>query len=136
VGKNMPALHTWWKGEAGDKVATGRNHRGVHVRSAWRWPSLPPAVNKVTRLGLLSRMAERVTFVLIPPLLLIFLVLGTIFLGVATPTEGGAMGALGAIVMAMARGRLSFSLLKQALTPPPSCRALWCSFWWAPPCSA
>ncbi|MEY4267417.1 MAG: hypothetical protein RIS90_1952 [Pseudomonadota bacterium] len=72
-------------------------------------------VNKVTRLGLLSRMAERVTFVLIPPLLLIFLVLGTIFLGIATPTEGGAMGALGAFIMAMARGRLSMSLLKQAL---------------------
>jgi TRAP-type mannitol/chloroaromatic compound transport system permease large subunit len=71
--------------------------------------------NKVTRLGLLSRMAERVTFVLIPPLLLIFLVLGTIFLGVATPTEGGAMGALGALIMAFARGRLSFKLLKQAL---------------------
>jgi tripartite ATP-independent transporter DctM subunit len=72
-------------------------------------------VNKVTRLGLLSRMAERVTFVLIPPLLLIFLVLGTIFLGIATPTEGGAMGALGAFIMALVRGRLSFSLLKQAL---------------------
>jgi len=53
--------------------------------------------------------------VLIPPLLLIFLVLGTIFLGIATPTEGGAMGALGAIIMAMARGRLSMTLLKQAL---------------------
>jgi TRAP-type mannitol/chloroaromatic compound transport system permease large subunit len=76
---------------------------------------LMAVVNKVTRLGLLSRMAERVTFVLIPPLLLIFLVLGTIFLGIATPTEGGAMGALGAITMAWARGRLSFSLLKQAL---------------------
>ena len=73
-------------------------------------------VNKVTRLGLLSRMAERVTFVLIPPLLLIFLVLGTIFLGVATPTEGGAMGALGALIMAMSRGRLNMTLLKQALT--------------------
>ncbi len=43
--------------------------------------------NKITRLGLLSRMAERVTFVLIPPLLLIFLVLGTIFLGIATPPK-------------------------------------------------
>jgi GntP family gluconate:H+ symporter len=73
------------------------------------------SVNKVTRLGLLSRMAERVTFVLIPPLLLIFLVLGTIFLGIATPTEGGAMGALGALIMALARGRLNMSLLKQAL---------------------
>ena len=74
------------------------------------------SINKVTHMGLLSRMAERVTFVLIPPLLLIFLVLGTIFLGVATPTEGGAMGALGAFIMATLRKRLSFGLLKQALT--------------------
>jgi GntP family gluconate:H+ symporter len=72
-------------------------------------------VNKVTRMGLLSRMAERVTFVLIPPLLLIFLVLGTIFLGIATPTEGGAMGAIGAMIMAISRGRLSKTLLVQAL---------------------
>jgi GntP family gluconate:H+ symporter len=73
-------------------------------------------INKATRAGLLSRMAERVTFVLIPPLLLIFLVLGTIFLGVATPTEGGAMGAMGAIIMAFARNRLTMSLMKQGLT--------------------
>jgi GntP family gluconate:H+ symporter len=73
-------------------------------------------INKVSRAGLLSRMAERVTFVLIPPLLLIFLVLGTIFLGVATPTEGGAMGAMGAMLMAASRRRLSMTLLKQALT--------------------
>jgi TRAP-type mannitol/chloroaromatic compound transport system permease large subunit len=71
--------------------------------------------NRLFRLGLLSRLCERVTFVLIPPLVLIFLVLGTIFLGVATPTEGGAMGALGALIMAGARRTLSFSLLKQAL---------------------
>jgi tripartite ATP-independent transporter DctM subunit len=53
-------------------------------------------VNRVFKFGLLSKIAERVVFVLIPPLALIFLVLGTIFLGVATPTEGGAMGATGA----------------------------------------
>jgi GntP family gluconate:H+ symporter len=72
-------------------------------------------VNRVFRLGLLSRMAERVTFVLIPPLALIFLVLGTIFLGIATPTEGGAMGASGALAMAIARRRLSVKLMKQAM---------------------
>jgi TRAP-type mannitol/chloroaromatic compound transport system permease large subunit len=72
-------------------------------------------LNRLTKLGLLSRLAEQVTFVLIPPLVLIFLVLGTIFLGVATPTEGGAMGALGALIMALARRRLNLSLLKQAL---------------------
>ena len=73
------------------------------------------AANRLLRLGLLSRIAERVTFVLIPPLALIFLVLGTIFLGVATPTEGGAMGASGALAMAIARGRLSLPLLRQAM---------------------
>ncbi len=72
-------------------------------------------INRVTKLGLLSKMAEKVTFVLIPPLALIFLVLGTIFIGVATPTEGGAMGATGALIMAIARRRLSWSLLKQAM---------------------
>ncbi|MGE0097610.1 MAG: TRAP transporter large permease subunit [Hydrogenophaga sp.] len=72
-------------------------------------------LNRLFRLGLLSRLAEQVTFVLIPPLVLIFLVLGTIFLGVATPTEGGAMGALGALIMASARRALTFSLLRQAL---------------------
>jgi TRAP-type mannitol/chloroaromatic compound transport system permease large subunit len=72
-------------------------------------------INKVTKLGLLSRMAERITFVLIPPLALIFLVLGTIFLGVATPTEGGAMGATGALAMAIARKRLNLKLLRQAM---------------------
>jgi len=71
--------------------------------------------NRHLRLGLLSQLAERVTFVLIPPLVLIFLVLGTIFLGVATPTEGGAMGAVGALVMAIVRRRLSLLLLKEAL---------------------
>ena len=43
-------------------------------------------------------MAQQTTFVMVPPLFLIFLVLGTIFIGVATPTEGGAMGAVGALI--------------------------------------
>jgi TRAP-type mannitol/chloroaromatic compound transport system permease large subunit len=72
-------------------------------------------VNRALKLGLLSRLAEQVVFVLIPPLALIFLVLGTIFLGWATPTEGGAMGATGALVMALARRRLSLKLTRQAM---------------------
>lgn len=52
---------------------------------------------------------------LLPPLVLIFLVLGTIFIGLATPTEAGAMGAAGALVLALAKRRLSISLLHQAL---------------------
>jgi len=72
-------------------------------------------INRIFKFGLLSRLAERVVFVLIPPLALIFLVLGTIFLGIATPTEGGAMGATGALIMALARGRISWKLLRQAM---------------------
>ncbi|RKJ98800.1 TRAP transporter large permease [Alicycliphilus denitrificans] len=114
LAENMEAVHTWWQGELVEFVPTDEKIvvamcGGTFV--AW----LIALANRVTRMGLLSRLAERVTFVLIPPLLLIFLVLGTIFLGVATPTEGGAMGAMGAIVMAASRGRLNMSLLKQAL---------------------
>ncbi len=72
-------------------------------------------LNRLLKLGLLSRLAEQVVFVLVPPLALIFLVLGTIFLGWATPTEGGAMGASGALAMALARRRLSLKLMRQAM---------------------
>ncbi|KGJ01713.1 TRAP transporter large permease, partial [Paracoccus sphaerophysae] len=69
------------------------------------------------RLGInaMSRLAQQVIIVLIPPLALIFLVLGTIFLGIATPTEGGAMGAVGALVLAGLKGRLGGGVIPQAL---------------------
>jgi TRAP-type mannitol/chloroaromatic compound transport system permease large subunit len=63
---------------------------------------------------LLSEMSRQVTAVMVPPLALIFLVLGTIFIGLATPTEGGAMGATGAVLLAISKRRLNFSLVKQA----------------------
>ena len=66
------------------------------------------------RLHWLSALAQRVAFVLIPPLILIFLVLGTIYLGLATPTEGGAFGALGALLMGAARGRLRLHQFAEA----------------------
>lgn len=72
-------------------------------------------INKALKLNLLSRIAEQVIFVMVPPLALIFLVLGTIFIGVATPTEGGAMGAAGAILLAWSKKRLSFGLLTQGV---------------------
>ena len=71
--------------------------------------------NKKLSLGLFSRMAEKVILVLVPPLALIFLVLGTIFVGIATPTEGGGMGALGAMILAFMNRRLTGDLLKQAM---------------------
>jgi GntP family gluconate:H+ symporter len=62
-----------------------------------------------------ARLWTRAACVLIPPLALIFLVLGTIFLGIATPTEGGAMGATGALAIAIVRRRLTMNLLHQAM---------------------
>lgn len=115
LAQNMTALHTWWQGQEVTFVAT--DEKVVVAMCGGTFVAFVIAVfNKLTGLKLLSRLAERVTFVLIPPLLLIFLVLGTIFLGVATPTEGGAMGAIGALVMGVARKRLDMNLLKQALT--------------------
>jgi tripartite ATP-independent transporter DctM subunit len=72
------------------------------------------ALQRMTGFRLVSAMAEQVTFVLVPPLALIFLVLGTIFIGVATPTEGGAMGAAGAMILAIMKGRLKWDLVRQA----------------------
>ena len=63
----------------------------------------------------MSRLTQQFIIVLIPPLALIFLVLGTIFLGIATPTEGGAMGAVGAMVLAAMKGRFTYSVVSQAL---------------------
>ncbi|MFO0010591.1 MAG: TRAP transporter large permease subunit [Betaproteobacteria bacterium] len=62
-----------------------------------------------------TKSHNKVIAVMAPPLVLIFLVLGTIFLGVATPTEGGAMGAVGALALAALRSRLDTRLLKQAM---------------------
>lgn len=66
-------------------------------------PALPAAERTVHGWAL----GRRVLLVLMPPLVLILLVLGSIFAGIATPTEGGALGALGAIGLSAANGRLS-----------------------------
>jgi TRAP-type mannitol/chloroaromatic compound transport system permease large subunit len=72
-------------------------------------------LDKSLGLNAMSRLAQQFVIVLIPPLALVFLVLGTIFLGIATPTEGGAMGALGAMVLAAMKRRLNFGVISQAL---------------------
>ena len=72
------------------------------------------ACDRFLHVRFLSHLAQQVTFVMVPPLFLIFLVLGTIFIGLATPTEGGAMGATGAIILAPIKRRLSWDLTRQA----------------------
>lgn len=113
-GEHYASVLSWFKSSPVDAVATDETIV-VSMCAGVTLAFVLAVANKVAGLNLLSRMAERVTFVLIPPLLLIFLVLGTIFLGVATPTEGGAMGAAGACILALLRKRLNMSLLTQAL---------------------
>ncbi|MGB9392323.1 MAG: TRAP transporter large permease subunit [Xanthobacteraceae bacterium] len=72
-------------------------------------------IERLTGFRFLSRMAQQTTFVMVPPLFLIFLVLGTIFIGVATPTEGGAMGASGALILGAVKRRLTWDLVRQAV---------------------
>src|SRR5262245_58853491 len=69
---------------------------GIAVARPQWVPALPAEARTLRGFALV----ERVIFSLLPPLILIFLVLGTIFLGIATPTEGGAMGATGALILA------------------------------------
>ena len=97
-------------------VAEGVGDAGIWAATmAILFAYLVAVVSRKVKAQLLSRLAEQVIIVLIPPLALIFLVLGTIFLGIATPTEGGAMGAVGAMALAAAKGRLGLGMTRQAL---------------------
>lgn len=74
-------------------------------------PALPPEARTIHGWALLARVVKN----LLPPLILIFLVLGTIFFGVATPTEAGAMGAIGALALAVVNRRLTLVNLKSTM---------------------
>ncbi|MEE2900307.1 MAG: TRAP transporter large permease subunit, partial [Gemmatimonadota bacterium] len=60
-------------------------------------------------------LAKRVVFSLMPPLVLIVVVLGSIFKGIATPTEAGALGAIGAMVLAALHRQLGMEALRAAM---------------------
>ena len=91
------------------------------IAAMFAYAALHGATTHGNRTRLISKMAEKVAFVLVPPVLLIFLVLGTIFIGLATPVEAGAMGAVGSVLLAVVKRfterrpeRLNRSLLTQA----------------------
>ncbi|MDD3529262.1 MAG: TRAP transporter large permease subunit [Gallionellaceae bacterium] len=78
-------------------------------------PAAAPALPAEARPQRGAALYGKAMVTMLPPLALIFLVLGTIFLGIATPTEGGAMGAAGALLLAWAKGRLNRTMLGQAM---------------------
>ena len=72
-------------------------------------PALPPEVRNISPQELLSRIVR----VLLPTLGLILLVLGSIFFGIATPTEAGAVGSVGAMLLAAVSGKLTPNALRE-----------------------
>ena len=78
-------------------------------------PDMVPPLPEEARTMKGSELYISVATAMLPPIVLIFLVLGTIFIGWATPTEGGAMGAVGALLLAIARRRLTLEVVKGAL---------------------
>jgi tripartite ATP-independent transporter DctM subunit len=77
-------------------------------------PAAAPALPKEIRDVPFGELMRQVLLVLMPPLVLILLVLGSIFAGIATPTEAGAVGAVGAMLLALARGRLNLGVVREA----------------------
>ena len=77
----------------------------------WRWPGAAPALRTTDSPGLVTRMLKS----LLPPLALVVAVLGSIFFGIASPTESAAVGALGALLLAALHRRLNLSALQDAM---------------------
>ena len=81
---------------------------------AWRRPETAPALPASERDVTGAELWRKVVWVLVPPLALILIVLGSIFQGWATPTSAGALGAVGAMVLALLRGRLGLENLRES----------------------
>jgi len=79
---------------------------------AWRHPEIAPAI--VTDSKNDGHLAYSVLKTMLPPLMLVLAVLGSIFFGIASPTESAAVGALGAMLLAMTHGKLTLSNLQEA----------------------
>jgi tripartite ATP-independent transporter DctM subunit len=84
------------------------------IAIAWLQPDLAPALPLEARTMTKTALAKRVFKAVVPPLLLIFAVLGSIFFGLANPTEAGAVGAVGACGLAAMNGKLNLKLLRDA----------------------
>ncbi|WP_425993545.1 TRAP transporter large permease [Afipia sp. DC4300-2b1] len=85
---------------------------GVSLLQPHKMPPIPESAREPMD----WKLVRRVLWGMIPSIVLIFLVLGTIGLGLATPTEAGAMGAVGAMVLAAMHRRLTWPLVEQAMT--------------------
>ena len=103
------AAHIYWYEQIGSNADVLGATAGVLVIFTYA------AIEKLFGINTMSRLGQQVIMVLIPPLALIFLVLGTIFIGLATATEANAMGAVKAILFAFFKRRMIMGLMTQAV---------------------
>jgi len=82
---------------------------------AWLRPAAAPALPREVWKIPLPQLLRQVLLVMLPPLILILVVLGSIFSGIATPTEAGALGALGSILIAGCSKRLTLQSLRETM---------------------
>jgi len=76
-------------------------------------PNVAPAIKRADGISYTQNLKGALKAIL-PPLLLIVLVLGSIFAGIATPTESASLGAIGSLILAAMYGKLSWNLAKEA----------------------
>jgi len=81
---------------------------------AWTKPETMPVANQHTNINL-STWIKRILHALVPPVLLIVAVLGSIIYGIATPTEAASVGAVGALLLALLYGRLDLNCLRDVM---------------------
>ncbi len=83
---------------------------------AWTRPDAMPAINddSTTNTGR-GKLLQRVVYSLLPPLLLIVAVLGSILAGIATPTEAASVGAVGAILLAVSQRQCTLAIMQEVM---------------------
>lgn len=74
-------------------------------------PAIPPEERAINK----KELIQRALLVLIPPLFLIFAVLGSILAGIATPTEAASVGAVGAIILAVQQRQLTMAVMREVM---------------------
>lgn len=100
-------------------ILPGLTLAGLHIAYAmfrtWRDPSLGPALPAEEQAASWGYVLREMLVGLVPPLILLFCALGTILMGIATPTEAAALGAFGALLLALSYRRMTWPMFMDCL---------------------
>jgi len=83
----------------------------AQIKPEWAPPVDQEVLDAYTRKELITKVSKA----LVPPLILMFCVLGSIFKGIASPTEAASVGAVGATLLTFLHGRFNFQIVKDVM---------------------